>query len=675
MLDLKLYQGREKPTWCPGCVLPGTLIHTNPDLKPIDRLEVEDKVLGLDGRYHRVTEVFSHRHRGLMYRLKARCFGETVLTPEHPVLIARRAHPKRHNARFDLVWERADRIRKGDYLAYPIPRDVVDIERLPLPKRLPMDRRSRPLPKAVELTGEFLRLAGYYLAEGWIATRSGRKRGLAATVCFSFNIAEKEYIEDLKRIVRKLFGLKAAVRGKPKAHQVEVYIHSSRLARAFRQWFGSGAANKRIPQFMLLLPPEKQRELLIGLWRGDGWVDKAKVRAHYKTISKVLCEQLKLLLLRQGIAPSIQEERAREGHRASYVIYVLGKRDFARLGEILGLPPKPLPAGKPPSTVFAEGYLHEGGSYPFAMVPVAAVKTFDYDGEVWNLEVEDVQSYVSESAILHNCGDYGILAAVKNALAELEIPPHRAIIVSGIGCGSKLPHYMRVNGFHGIHGRALPIATGAKLANHELAVLVVAGDGDSYGIGGNHLLHACRRNPDITHLVQDNRVYGLTKGQYSPTSEKGFLTVTSPEGSVELGFNPLAIAIAAGASFVARGFVGDLKHLTGLIVRGVKHKGYALIDILQPCVTFNRVNTYEFYNERVYRLEETDHDPHDRLAAFRTAFEVGRGAPMRIPIGLFYEEERPTHEEGFPALRLGPLVGRELKPTPEEFGALKAEFL
>jgi len=269
------------------------------------------------------------------------------------------------------------------------------------------------------------------------------------------------------------------------------------------------------------------------------------------------------------------------------------------------------------------------------------------------------------------CGDYGILAAVKKALAELEIPPHQALIVSGIGCGSKLPHYMKVNGFHSIHGRALPIATGAKLANREMNVLVVAGDGDSYGIGGNHLLHACRRNPDITHLVEDNRVYGLTKGQYSPTSEQGFITVTSPEGTVELGVNPLAVAIAAGASFVARGYVGELEHLTELIVRGIQHKGYALIDILQPCVTFNRVNTYDFYNERVYRLEETDHDPHDRLAAFQKTFEWGE----RVPIGVFYQEERPTLEEGFPQLREGPLVRRELKPTTKEFEDLKAEFL
>jgi 2-oxoglutarate ferredoxin oxidoreductase subunit beta len=269
------------------------------------------------------------------------------------------------------------------------------------------------------------------------------------------------------------------------------------------------------------------------------------------------------------------------------------------------------------------------------------------------------------------CGDFGILAAVKKVLAILEIPPHRALIVSGIGCGSKLPHYMIINGFHGIHGRAVPIATGAKLANHELTVMVVAGDGDSYGIGGNHLLHACRRNPDITHLVEDNRIYGLTKGQYSPTSELGFITVTSPEGTVELGVNPLAIAIAAGASFVARGYVGELEHLVELIVQGVRHRGYALIDILQPCVTFNRVNTYDFYNERVYSLEETGYNPRDRLAAFQKAREWGE----RIPIGVFYREERPTHEERFPALQEGPLVEQPLEITPEEFEALKEEFI
>jgi len=608
-----------------------------------------------------------------MYRLKAKCFGETVLTPEHPVLIARRADPKRHNKRFELVWERADQIRKGDYLAYPIPSEVVDLdlERLPLPEKLPMDRRSRSLPEEVEVSGDFLRLVGYYLAEGWIASRSA-KGGLDSSICFSFNIGERGYIDDLKRIVRRLFGLEVAVREEAETNQVEASIHSSRLARAFREWFGSGAADKRLPQFMMLLPPEKQRELLVGLWRGDGWIDKRRARAHYKTISRGLCEQLKFLLLRQGIVPSIYKERAHGIHKESYTLYVIGKRDFDRLAEILDLPQRSLPTGKPPSTLFVEEHV-PGNSRErqrFVMVPVASVESFDYDGEVWNLEVEEVQCYTSECAILHNCGDFGILAAVKKALAKLEIPPHRAVIVSGIGCGSKLPHYMKVNGFHGVHGRALPVATAAKLANHEMTVMVVAGDGDSYGIGGNHLLHACRRNPDITHLVEDNRVYGLTKGQYSPTSEEGFITVTSPEGTVELAVNPLAVAIAAGASFVARGYVGELDHLVELIVQGIRHKGYALIDILQPCVTFNRVNTYEFYNERVYRLEETDHDPHDRLAALQKTVEWGE----RIPIGLFYREERPTHEASFPVLRKGPLVERKLKPTAEEFAALKGEF-
>jgi hypothetical protein len=173
--DVKAYKTDVHNNWCPGCVLPGTPIHTNPELKPIDQLQAGDQVLGLDGHYHRVTEVFHHRYQGPMHRLRAKCFGETVLTPEHPVLIARRLHPKLHNERFDLIWERVDRIRKGDYLAYPIPTDAVDMEPLPLPEKLPMDRRSLPLPEEVELSGDFLRLAGYYLAEGWIDTRPAKK--------------------------------------------------------------------------------------------------------------------------------------------------------------------------------------------------------------------------------------------------------------------------------------------------------------------------------------------------------------------------------------------------------------------------------------------------------------------------------------------------------------------
>src|SRR5439155_17545141 len=204
------------------------------------------------------------------------------------------------------------------------------------------------------------------------------------------------------------------------------------------------------------------------------------------------------------------------------------------------------------------------------------------------------------------CGDFGILASVKQALAGLDLYPHQVLLVSGIGCGSKLPYYMKANGFDALHGRALPVATGAKLANHELKVVVISGDGDGDGIGGNHFMHVMRRNPDLTHIVENNQVYGLTKGQYSPTSDKGYVSTTSPEGSIEVMANPMAIAMAGGATFVGRGFAGDPKHLTELIKKAINHKGYALVDVLQPCVTYNKINTYDWYKERVYKADEDE---------------------------------------------------------------------
>ncbi len=255
------------------------------------------------------------------------------------------------------------------------------------------------------------------------------------------------------------------------------------------------------------------------------------------------------------------------------------------------------------------------------------------------------------------CGDYGILNALRHALVELAIAPHEALVVSGIGCGSKLPDYMRINGFMSIHGRPLAVATGAKLANHALTVIVVDGDGDAYGIGGNHFIHTARRNPDITHVVENNQIYALTKGQYSPTTPQGRVTTTSPEGVIERVLNPLAVALTMGATFVARGFAGEPAHLAGLMREGIRHRGYALIDVLQPCVIFNRINTYDWYGRRVYKLEEAGHDPRDRAAAERAAGEWGD----RIPIGVIYrEEDVQTYEEQLPALRAGPLVGRSL---------------
>jgi 2-oxoglutarate ferredoxin oxidoreductase subunit beta len=268
------------------------------------------------------------------------------------------------------------------------------------------------------------------------------------------------------------------------------------------------------------------------------------------------------------------------------------------------------------------------------------------------------------------CGDFGILSALKHAFAELGIAPHEALVVSGIGCGSKLPDYMRVNGFMTIHGRPLAVATGAKLANHALHVVVVDGDGDAYGIGGNHFIHTARRNPDITHIVEDNQIYALTKGQYSPTTPRGRVTTTSPEGVIEHAINPVALALAMGATFVARAFAGEPQHLSGLMQQAIRHPGYALVDVLQPCVVFNRINTYDWYRERLYKLEETGHQAHDRGAAQAVSQEWGE----RIPIGIIFKEEGvPPYEAQLPALSAGPLVGRP-RPSRARFDKLKAQF-
>lgn len=249
------------------------------------------------------------------------------------------------------------------------------------------------------------------------------------------------------------------------------------------------------------------------------------------------------------------------------------------------------------------------------------------------------------------CGNYGILNAIKMALAEQEIAPHQAIIFTGIGCGSKLPHYATINGFHSLHGRPVPVATGARLVNHgredALHILTVHGDGDGYGMGLGHFAHVARRNVGIVDLIQNNRVYGLTRGQYSPTSDPGMRTPTSPEGAIDGPVPPLALAITMGATFVARGYPGQLRHLVWLLTEALQHRGYALIDVLQPCVTFNRPSSYDFYNPRVYKLEETEHDVTDQAAAWERAQEWGD----RIPIGIFYRtEDAPTYEEQLPSM-------------------------
>jgi 2-oxoglutarate ferredoxin oxidoreductase subunit beta len=266
------------------------------------------------------------------------------------------------------------------------------------------------------------------------------------------------------------------------------------------------------------------------------------------------------------------------------------------------------------------------------------------------------------------CGNFGILKALNRALIEMEIEPHQVLLVSGIGQAGKLPHYTRGNVFNSLHGRPVPPAIGAKIANSELIVIAVSGDGDAYGEGGNHFLHAARRNHDITYLVHNNQVYGLTKGQASPTSDVGFITKTTPYGAAS-PVNPIALAIVSGGSFVSRGFAGDIDHLSNLIKKGIAHRGFALIDILQPCVSFNHKNTFQWYKERVYKLEDERYDPSDKKAALEKAFEWGG----KIPIGIIYEENLPVYEDQLPALSKGPLVRHEIGPA--RVATLFAEFV
>ena len=238
------------------------------------------------------------------------------------------------------------------------------------------------------------------------------------------------------------------------------------------------------------------------------------------------------------------------------------------------------------------------------------------------------------------CGDFAILNALKTALAELSIASGNLVMVSGIGQAAKIPHYVKSHVFNGLHGRALSPATAIKACNPGLTVIAESGEGDMYGEGGNHFIHTIRRNPDITNIVHNNMVYGLTKGQASPTSQRGFVTPVQVNGVFLEPFNPLAVAIGLGASFVARAFAGDLDRTVSMMKQAIIHKGYALIDILQPCVTFNKINTYKWFKEHSYYLDDS-HDPADRNAAFAKATEEGR-----FPLGVLYEiEGKPTFED------------------------------
>lgn len=239
------------------------------------------------------------------------------------------------------------------------------------------------------------------------------------------------------------------------------------------------------------------------------------------------------------------------------------------------------------------------------------------------------------------CGNFGILNAWKKALAEMDCKPEDILMVSGIGQAAKLPHYLLCNTFNGLHGRTLPVATGAKIANHNLIVIADGGDGDGYAEGGNHFIHAMRRNIDMSYFVHNNQIYGLTKGQASPTSDKDMVTGSTPKGNYICPERPLALAVASNCSFVARGFAKEMEHLKDLMIKAIQNKGFSLLEILQPCVSFNKVNTYDWYDKRVYRLEDKPYDPFDRQSAFLKALEWGD----KIPIGIIFQSSRKAYEE------------------------------
>jgi 2-oxoglutarate ferredoxin oxidoreductase subunit beta len=257
----------------------------------------------------------------------------------------------------------------------------------------------------------------------------------------------------------------------------------------------------------------------------------------------------------------------------------------------------------------------------------------------------------ADTAWCPGCGNFAICDAVIRTLDELHIEPWQVVFVSGISQAAKLPQYIRANVFDVLHGRAVCTATGVHLANHKLKVIAESGDGDIYSEGTNHLMHAMRRNVNLTCLVHNNQIYGLTKGQVSPTSDRGFKTGTTPEGNQDQAFNPIVFAVAMEAGFVARGFAGDTDKLTEIIKQAIQHEGFALVDILQPCVTFNKVNTFQWYKSHVYYLDDK-YDPADQSAAFAKSLEWGD----RIPCGVIYRNDRPSLESMIPQIREKPLV-------------------
>lgn len=269
------------------------------------------------------------------------------------------------------------------------------------------------------------------------------------------------------------------------------------------------------------------------------------------------------------------------------------------------------------------------------------------------------------------CGDFGVLAALQKALVGRGIEPHKVALVAGIGCSGKIGNYINSYNFHVVHGRTLPTALGVKMANRDLLVFAAGGDGDGYAIGMNHFVHAVRRNINVKYLVMDNGIYGLTKGQNSPTSETGQTVKATPFGNVEQPVRPLSLALTAGATFVAQGFSSNQKQLTGLIERAIDHPGFALVNVLSPCVTYNKIDTYEFYREHLYDLDaDESYTPDNRANAIAKVLEKDE-----LVVGMIYEDKSSVpYEDAAPTFSKEPLAGREIRLSDKEFAQVLAEY-
>ena len=270
------------------------------------------------------------------------------------------------------------------------------------------------------------------------------------------------------------------------------------------------------------------------------------------------------------------------------------------------------------------------------------------------------------------CGDFSVQAAIQRAAANVGIEPHELAVVAGIGCSGRIAGYINSYGFHGIHGRALPLAQGLKMANRNLNVIASGGDGDGFAIGMAHTVHAIRRNIDITYVVMDNQIYGLTKGQTSPRSAAGFITKSTPEGAIEPSLKPLEVALSAGATFVAQGFSTDIKELTALIEAGIQHKGFSFINVFSPCVTYNKVNTYEWFKEHLTKLSDIEgYDSSNRELAMQTVMEK-----EGLVTGIIYQDtETKSYQEKIPGFAEAPLNSLDMNLSEDQFNQFVKEFM